>query len=556
MREPRDAYIWHMSRVTLFFCSVLPFIIGCQSTLEVDLLFYGGHVHSYGPQTIDATCLVVNQGKVIAIGDEDSLRNIYHSIREENLQGAHIYPGWHDAHAHFASTGKGLREVQLKGLTSWEACFAEIQSYINQNPDSKWIIGRGWDQNLWGGAYPDRQLLDSFFPNRFFYLSRVDGHAALVSGNVLNELKYDGNTEVAGGELVHDTNRPERLTGILIDAAADEAKAILPELSAEEWRKSLLAAQELFIENGVCAITEAGLPLSVIQLIDSMQKEGSLHIKFVAMLNPGSQEFEFAEKNGIYETAQLKVSSFKLYADGALGSRGALLKAPYCDHAGHGLAIHAPHYFDSICERIYKLGFQANTHCIGDSANRLLLETYAKYLKGPNDLRWRIEHAQIVERDDLPYFGNYSIIPSVQPTHATSDMPWAVDRLCMGRMPGAYAYRSLLAQTGVLPLGTDAPVENINPIQTFISAVYRVNEQGQPSGGFQMEEALEKEDALRGMTYWGAYSGFVDHVYGSLEPTMAADFVVYTQDLETTAYSNLVNLLPQSVWIDGKRYAD
>jgi len=196
----------------------------------------------------------------------------------------------------------------------------------------------------------------------------------------------------------------------------------------------------------------------------------------------------------------VKGSSFKLYADGALGSRGALLKASYCDHAGHGLAIHAPHYFDSICEKIYKLGFQANTHCIGDSANRLLLETYAKYLKGPNDLRWRIEHAQIVEREDLPYFGNFSIIPSVQPTHATSDMPWAVDRLCMDRMPGAYAYHSLLEKTGLPPLANDAPVENINPIQTFISAVYRVNEQGLPAGGVQMDEALKKEEAVRGMT--------------------------------------------------------
>ena len=241
-----------MSRKSLFFFSVLPFLIACQSTLEVDLLFYGGHVHSYGPQSMDASCMVVDQGKVIAIGNEDSLRSIYHGIREENLEGAHVYPGWHDAHAHFASTGKGLREVQLKGLTSWEACLIAIQSYIEQNPDSKWIIGRGWDQNLWDGAFPDRRLLDSLFSDHFFYLSRVDGHAALVSGNVLKELKYDGNTEIEGGHLVHDANTPERLTGILIDAAANKAKAILPEPSSEDWRKSLLAAQELFSQRCFC----------------------------------------------------------------------------------------------------------------------------------------------------------------------------------------------------------------------------------------------------------------------------------------------------------------
>jgi len=540
-----------MSRVALSFISVLPFILSCQSTHEVDLLFYGGSIHIIENLSPDYTCLVVDDGKIIAYGSEDSLRAIYHAKDECNLAGKHVYPGWHDAHAHFASTGKGLKELQLKGVGSWQECITIIQDYIAKNPDKDWIIGRGWDQNLWGGNYPDKSVLDSLFPAHHFYLSRVDGHAALVSGNILELLKYDGTTRLVGGDLLLNANG--QLSGVLIDVAADEAKALLPELTYAEWREALREAQKLFLSNGVVAVTEAGLPIDLILLMDSMQKEGVLQMKFVTMLNPGEKEFDFAAKQGIYETPKLKIASFKLYADGALGSRGALLKAPYCDHSGIGLAVHNPAYFDSICEKIYALGFQANTHCIGDSANRLILETYGKYLKGKNDLRWRIEHAQVIDRSDLHYFGDYSIIPSVQPTHATSDMPWAKDRLCAERMGGAYAYRSLLAEVGIMPLGTDAPVENINPIQTFISAVFRVNESGKPEGGFEISEALTRYHALLGMTAWPAKAGFTEHLYGSIKPGLAADLVIYQEDLTRAGAKELFGIMPSSVWIDGKQ---
>lgn len=537
-----------MSRVFLFLCSALPFFIACQSTQEVDLLFYGGTIHTLDSSASNNQCLLVQDGKILAIGSEDSLRSLYRAKQEINLQGKHLYPAWHDAHAHFASTGKGLREVQLRGLNSWEDCLQEISNYIQANPDKKWIIGRGWDQNLWGGVYPSRFQLDSLYPEHNFFLSRVDGHAALVSGNVLELLDYTTEIQIDGGALLRDGTM---LTGVLIDAAADKAKEILPEPSYKEWREALLAAQDLFLDNGVAAITEAGLPLELIMLLDSMQKEGSLKMKFVAMLNPNEKEFQFAKEQGIYETPQLKVASFKLYADGALGSRGALLKVPYCDHNGRGLAIHDPVYFDSICAKIDALGFQANTHCIGDSANRLILETYAKYLKGKNDKRWRIEHAQVIDLADLQFFGDNSILPSVQPTHATSDMPWAQDRLCEGRMRGAYAYKSLLEQVGIMPLGTDAPVENINPIQTFISAVFRVNEKQEPAGGFEVHEALTRIQALKGMTEWAAYAGKTDHLYGKLAVGLAADFVIYQQDLEKDGLDELLGILPQGLWVDG-----
>ncbi|MHB1279036.1 MAG: amidohydrolase [Bacteroidia bacterium] len=539
-----------MIRSFLIFTCVFSLFVACRSTHQVDLLVYGGQITSFGPEYIQAECLVIHEGKVIAIGNADSLRSLYHAQKEIDLKGKHVYPAWHDAHAHFASFGKGIFELDLKGKTSWEACLEAIATYINEHPDRTWVTGRGWDQNLWGGKYPDRRVLDSLYPDKHFYLSRVDGHAALLSGNVLEELAFTAETAVAGGAMILDPGNEKRLSGVVIDAAADRAKEVIPEPTGKEWREALLAAQERCVASGIAAITEAGLDLHIIQLIDSMQQEGLLYMKFITMLNPGPKEFEFAKK-GIYETPKLKVASFKLYADGALGSRGALLKAPYCDHKGNGLAIHDQAYFDSVCQRIYELGFQANTHCIGDSANRLILETYGRYLKGRNDRRWRIEHAQVLDLSDISFFSKYSIVPSVQPTHATSDMFWAEDRLCAERMPGAYAYKSLLKEAGCLPLGTDCPVEDINPMYTLVSAVFRKNTALLPPNGFQNEEALSHFEALRGMTWWPAWAGFKENQFGGLFPGMDADFVIYAEDLQKASAESLVKTIPEATWIDG-----
>lgn len=539
-----------MGRSFLIFACVLSLFVACRSTPKVDLLVYGGQVNSFGPEYLQAECLVIDQGKIVAIGNTDSLRALYTATKEIDLQGKYLYPAWHDAHAHFASFGKGLFELDLKGKATWEACLEAIAAYVKAHPDRAWVKGRGWDQNLWGGKYPDRSMLDSLYPDKHFYLSRIDGHAALVSGNVLEKLAFKPETAVEGGAMITDPSNAKRLTGVLIDNAADLAKTVIPELGSKEIREALLAAQERCVSSGIAAITEAGLDLKLILLIDSMQKEGLLHMKFITMLNPGPEEFEFAGK-GIYETPKLKVASFKLYADGALGSRGALLKEPYCDHKGSGLAIHNQAYFDSVCRLIYDLGFQANTHCIGDSANRLILETYGRFLGGKNDRRWRVEHAQVLDLHDISFFSKYSIVPSVQPTHATSDMFWAEDRLCSGRMPGAYAYKSLLKEAGCLPLGTDCPVEDINPMYTLVSAVFRVNVSLLPPKGFQNEEALSHFEALKGMTWWPAWAGFKENQFGALFPGMDADFVIYDTDLQKAGPEQLLKTIPFSAWIDG-----
>lgn len=536
-----------MSRLyTLLLSAFLLF--SCTPSKKVDLILFNGTIHSYGSQLITANCLVVDDGKVVAIGEADSLMKLYSGEKEKDLKGNHVYPGWHDAHAHYAGFARGLQEVDLKEKASWKECVQAIQAYIEQYPDRIWIRGRGWDQNLWGGIYPTRVELDSLFPNHYFYLQRVDGHAALVSGNVLKQLSFDANTRIPGGALLR-FERKEELNGVLVDAAADKAAEIVPDLTEEEWRSALSGAQELMLAHGITTVTDAGLALQLVSIIDSLQSNDALKLRMNIMLNPGEKELGFALQHGKIQQPALNVVGFKLYADGALGSRGALLKKPYCDHSGHGLALHDPEYFENTCFKIAKSGFQVNTHCIGDSANRLILETYAHHLKGKNDLRWRIEHAQVVDKQDIHFFKEFAIIPSVQPTHATSDMKWAEDRLCTDRMEGAYAYKSLLEAAGVMPLGTDFPVEEINPMYTLISSVYRQNARLEPEGGFRMEEALDFTTTLRGMTWWPAWSCFREKDWGALEPGMYADFVVYADDLSRLTPKQLTEIKVQETWI-------
>ncbi|MBI1222196.1 MAG: amidohydrolase family protein [Bacteroidetes bacterium] len=533
----------------LFIFSI--FFFSCQSPNNVDLVLFNGSIHSYGQGNIDATCLVVDDGKILAIGGQDSLRVLYKGRQEIDLKGKNVYPGWHDAHAHFAGYARGLSEIDLKGCHSWDECLERIATYIQKYPEKKWIRGRGWDQNLWGGNYPTRREIDSLYPNKFIYLSRVDGHAALVSGNVLERAGFDLNTQIDGGQLLH-FDQTDQLSGLLIDAAADRAADQVPDLSMEEWSQVLKLAETKLLAHGITAVTDAGLPLNMIGIIDSLQEENALHLRMNIMLSPDADAFAYAREHGKIQKPALNVLSFKLYADGALGSRGALLKKPYCDHKGSGLAIHRPVYFDSVCTIIYHLGFQANTHCIGDSANGLILHTYGKFLQGKNDRRWRIEHAQVVDSSDMHYFGEYSILPSVQPTHATSDMKWAQDRLCLERMSGAYAYHSLLNVAGILPLGTDFPVEDINPMYTLLAAVYRQNSKLEPENGFRAEEAIDLNTCLRGMTWWPAWAAFRERDWGALEPGMFADFAVYDNDLSKCTPNQIADIKPRETWIDGK----
>ena len=389
--------------------------------------------------------------------------------------------------------------------------------------------GYGWDQNDWiNKDSPDKEKLDSLFPDISVFLKRIDGHAALVNSKALALANITKNSKINGGIIAQ---KKGKLTGLLIDNAVGEVQGIIPPPSILQKIENLLVAQRNCFEVGLTTLDEAGISFEDVQLIDSLQKVGTLKMNVYGMLLPSKQNLTYYLNHGIYETDKLTIRAFKFFADGALGSRGACLLHPHHDNESVGLLLHEPSYFQEYAKKLYNKNFQMNTHCIGDSANRLILDIYGNVLECSNDKRWRIEHAQVVHPIDVKKFKKYSIIPSVQPTHATSDMAWAIDRLGDERIKHAYCYKNLQNQIGLLALGTDFPVEPIDPIGTFYAAVCRKDKEGEPKEGFNKDQALTREEALKGMTIGAAIANFEEGKKGSLEVGKKADFVILDRNI-------------------------
>jgi len=491
----------------------------------------------------------VDKGRIVATGSDAYIRSHYLSSNVVDLNGKFVYPGFIDAHCHFYGYGLSLQEAELTGTKSFDEVLQRIVDHAKDNP-SGWIIGRGWDQNDWDDkSFPDRTELDTMFPDRPVILFRIDGHAALANQVAMELAGIDTNTIVAGGDFVKQNGR---LTGILVDNAVDFIKRKMPEPGKTKTIKALLDAQANCFSVGLTSVHNAGLDANVIHIMDELNKEDSLKMRIYAMLNPGKENFEAYMYKGIYKTDQLHVASIKLYADGALGSRGARLIKPYADDPGNkGLFVSSPEYIREMALLADSCGYQVNTHCIGDAANDTILQIYAGILKGKNDKRWRIEHAQVLAPRDFNMFGEYSIVPSVQPTHATSDMYWVRERLG-DRVKDAYAYKRLLEQLGWIADGSDFPVESINPIYGFYAAFTRKDRQGYPEGGFQPADALTRKEALKAMTIWAAKAAFEENEKGSLEPGKFADFVVLDRDIMKTRPLDAVHASVLYTYLNGK----
>lgn len=501
----------------------------CQQSTRVDLIVHNGMIYSVDSTFTTHEAFAIKDGKFVALGSSADIIGRYESDSVIDAGGKAIFPGFYDPHSHFMGLGGMLDVADLVGTTSYEEIVEKLKAYRAAHPDRAWLLGRGWDQNDWVDTrFPDKALLDKAFPDIPVYLTRIDGHATLVNSKALELAKVTASSAVEGGLVELKNGSP---TGILVDNAQGLVGQAIPDRTKEEKIKMLQAAEKTCLTYGLTTVSDAGMSRSDIELIDEMHKAGTLKIRDYAMISVSPENLDYYLPRGPYQTERLTVRSFKIYADGALGSRGACLLAPYADDRTTGFLVTSPANLEKHTARIADSGFQANTHCIGDSANRLVLDLYGKYLKAPNDRRWRIEHAQVVAQADVPKFGRYSIIPSVQPTHATSDMYWAGKRLGPERVKTAYAFKDLLKQNGYIALGSDFPVEAVNPLYGFHAAVARVDDKGYPAGGYQMENALSREEALRGMTIWAARANFEESTRGSIEKGKYADFVILEKDI-------------------------
>jgi hypothetical protein len=540
-----------MQNLTGIFFIPIAMMLVSHEKQKADLLLYNGVIYTVNDDFTVTDALLLSQGKVIDMGDAVRLRNQYRIAQEQDLQGKPVYPGFIDPHCHFYGYGLTLRQADLTGTTSEEEIVLRLKQHHEQFPGT-WIMGRGWDQNDWKQKdFPDKDILDAAFPDIPVYLTRVDGHAAWVNSKALMLAGIQENTSVNGGEIITDTRG---IRGILIDNAMVLVEKHLPLNRYRDQVQALQAAEKNCFGAGLTMVADAGLDREIVELVDSLQQAKQLRIRIYAMLNPTTDNFNRYIKSGISRTDRLFVRSIKLFADGALGSRGALLLHPYSDDPGNlGLQVSTTAYLTGICEQALEKGYQVNTHCIGDSAVRLMLGIYASMLPVQNDLRWRIEHAQVVHPDDFPYFGRYGIIPSVQTTHATSDMYWAGERLGPERIKTAYAYKTLLAQNGWMPNGSDFPVESINPLYGFYAAVARKDLKGYPPEGYQKQEALSREDALRAMTCWSAKACFEENHTGSLEPGKVADLVILDRDIMRIAEAEIQHARVLETYVDGIR---
>lgn len=527
-------------------------VFSCDPKKEynADLLVKNARVYTVNKQFAVAEAFVVKDGKILAVGKTADLEKNYLAKEVLDAAGKSVFPGFIDAHAHFYEYGMGLQTINLKDIGSWAEIVDSVQRYAKNNTDG-WIIGNGWDQNRWKTKqFPNKQQLDILFPERPVLLSRVDGHAAIANQAALNIAGIKANQKIAGGEIETINGK---LTGILVDNAVGLITHKIPAATDDQVNNSFLQAQQKCFAVGLTTVEDCGLDYSLVNTIRQLQNRGDLKIRMFVMLSDNQQNLDALFRNGAIKTPRLNVSSVKVYADGALGSRGACLLKPYADQPKWNGFLRSPkQHFQDIAKLLADKGFQMCTHAIGDSANRMMLKIYAGVLKGKNDRRWRIEHAQIIDPTDFKLFGENNIIPSVQPTHATSDMNWAVQRLGKTRIKTAYAYQQLLQQNGWLPLGTDFPVENISPFYTFYAAVERKDLKGLPEAGFQMENALTREQAIRGMTIWAAKANFQENDRGSIEAGKLADFVLLDQDLMRIKGSELPKVKVLQTYVNGE----
>jgi predicted amidohydrolase YtcJ len=537
----------------------LPAPIAAQAPRSADLVVTNARIYTVDDSRPVVAAMAVRDGKVLfsgSAGEALALRGA--GTRVVDLGGRTVIPGMVDAHAHLLGLGQSLRTVNLFGAKSYDEIIARVVDRAKGLPPGQWLLGRGWDQNQWGDTrFPTHEALSRAVPNNPVWLTRVDGHAALANAAALRAAGVTAASVDPSGGKIERTAAGEP-TGVFIDNAKSLVERSIPAPSREDTRRAIRDAIAESQRWGLVGLHDAGESRATIDLMEEMAKAGEIPFRLYVMISDDSAALahymERGPQSALYDN-HLWIRAIKLYADGALGSRGAALLEPYSDDPGNrGLLLSAPAHIRDVASRALRTGFQVATHAIGDRGNRIVLDAYEKALQAnpTANHRFRVEHAQIINHDDIPRFAELGVIPSMQAVHQTSDMYWAGSRLGTGRLLGAYAWRSLLNTGIVVPNGSDFPVEAVNPLLSFHSAVSRQDAENWPASGWMPEQRMTRDEALKSMTIWPAYAGFQESMMGSLTPGKLADFVVLDRDIMTVPERDILGTNVLATYIGGK----
>ncbi|PYP54794.1 MAG: amidohydrolase [Gemmatimonadetes bacterium] len=544
--------------------ALAPAVLEAQTS--ADLVLTNARIYTVDNARPVASALAARQERILFVGSDAEAKALAGPATQViDLRGASVVPGIVDAHAHLLGLGNMLQRVNLAGSASYEEVIDRVKAWAKDVPPGKWILGRGWDQNRWPTKeFPTHEALSRAFPNNPVVLTRIDGHALLANAKAMELAHVTATTaDPSGGRIIRLANGAP--SGVFVDNAKNLIERAIPAATRADNRKAILAAIAEANRWGLTGVHDPGEDAQTIGIYEELAKSGNYSLRnYVMLSDPGEPGSAAALRNpyiqrgpqsALYD-GHLWIRAIKLYADGALGSRGAALLAPYSDDpTNSGLLVSRPEHIRAWAEAALRRGFQVNVHAIGDRGNRIVLDAFDSALKKipKADHRFRIEHAQVLSPQDIPRFARLGVIPSMQATHQTSDMRWAEGRVGPQRIRGAYAWRSLLNTGVVIPNGTDFPVEEVNPLLTFHAAVTRQDPTNWPTGGWYPEQKMTREEALQSMTIWPAYAGFQESILGSLTPGKYADFVVLDRDIMQVPDTEILGTRVISTWIGGRR---
>lgn len=538
---------------------LVPAALAAQPARTADLIVVNARVYTVDDNRPMVSAFAIRDGRFLFAGSDIEARALAGaSTRVVDAQNAVIVPGLVDAHAHLLGLGTSLRNVQLAGSKTYEEVISRVVERARTMKPGEWIEGRGWDQNLWPvKEFPTHEALSRALPDNPVVLTRIDGHAMLANAMAMRLAGITAATrDPAGGRIIR--LRDNSPSGVFVDNAESLVARAIPRLTTEQKRDAVLAAISEANKWGLVGVHDAGQPRSTIDIYESLARQGRYNLRNYVLIADDSADIAHYTKRGpqsALHDGRLWIRSIKLYSDGALGSRGAALLVPYSDEPGNtGLLVSPPAHIQRVATEALRKGFQLGTHAIGDRGNRIVLDAYEAALKEvpTADHRFRIEHSQIISIEDIPRFAKLGVIPSMQGSHQTSDMGWAEARVGPQRIKGGYAWRSLLETGVIIPNGSDFPVEEVNPLISFHSAVSRQDASNQPPGGWYPEQVMTRTEALKSMTIWPAYAAFQEKDMGSIAPGKYADFVILDRDIMSVPADQILGTRVISTWIGGR----